>query len=135
MMMLASDDDAPNDNGDVRPTTPECTWSFVSNYALVLVCVARDPDLTLREIADRVQVTERAVHRIVTGLEAAGVLRRTRTGRRNHYEIDPTVALRHPLEAHSSVGDLLGALLTPDEAKALGFPRVVPRRARGGTGR
>ncbi|MCH9679799.1 MAG: winged helix-turn-helix domain-containing protein [Deltaproteobacteria bacterium] len=104
-----------------RATSDEHAWTFVSNYAHVLVCVARDPNVTLRRIAEQVGVTERAVHRIVTELETVGVVTRVREGRRNHYDLDVTVPLRHPLEADNTVGDLLAGLLTPSEAKALGL--------------
>jgi predicted DNA-binding transcriptional regulator YafY len=83
-------------------------WTFLSNHTHVLVCLAADGDLTLREVALRVGVTERAVQRIVSDLELAGVLERTRDGRRNAYRIDPGVPLRHPLESHRRIGDLLG---------------------------
>ena len=83
-------------------------WTFLSNHTHVLVCLAADGDLTLREVALRVGVTERAVQRIVADLELAGVLARTRDGRRNAYRIDPGVPLRHPLESHRRIGDLLG---------------------------
>ncbi len=83
-------------------------WTFLSNHTHVLVCLAADGDLTLREVAVRVGVTERAVQRIVADLELAGVLERTRDGRRNAYRIDPGVPLRHPLESHRRIGDLLG---------------------------
>ncbi|MEM7158479.1 MAG: winged helix-turn-helix domain-containing protein [Myxococcota bacterium] len=105
-------------------------WTFLSNYAHVLVCVAQDPDLTLREIAERVGITERATHRLVAELEAGGVITRERTGRRNHYEIDLSAPMRHPLEAEKTVGDLLAALLGKKEAASLGL-KPVRRRARG----
>ena len=82
-------------------------WTFLSNHTHVLVCLASDGDQTLREVAARVGVTERAVQLIVAELEQAGVLRRTRDGRRNTYAIDADVPLRHPLESHCSIGDLL----------------------------
>ncbi|MBW8368879.1 MAG: winged helix-turn-helix domain-containing protein [Arenimonas sp.] len=85
-------------------------WTFLSNHTHVLVCLAADGDLTLREVALRVGVTERAVQRIVADLELAGVLERTRDGRRNAYRIDPGVPLRHPLESHRRIGDLLGVV-------------------------
>ena len=111
-------------------------WTFMSNYAHVLVCVARNPDITLREIAERVGVTERAAYRLVAELEGAGVITRYREGRRNHYEVETATSLRHPLEADKTVGDLLEALLTRSEAAALGL-RARPRRerpSRGGNG-
>ncbi len=100
---------------------PDHVWTFLSNYAHVLVSIARNPHATLREMAEHVGVTERAVHRIVGELEAAGVITRVREGRRNHYGLDPTVPMRHPLEADRTVGDLLVALLSESEATALGL--------------
>lgn len=108
-------------------------WTFLSNHAHVLVCLARDPNATLRDVAQQVGLTERAVHRIVTELERAGVVARTRQGRRNHYELDFSISLRHALEANRSVGSLLELLLEPGEAKRLGLHReracrtVVPK--------
>ncbi len=86
------------------------SWTFLSNHAHVLVCLARDPDARLRDVAERVGITERAVHRIITDLEGGGVIRRSRSGRRNHYEIDHSATMRHPLEAECTVGSLLGLL-------------------------
>lgn len=103
------------------------SWTFLSNHAHVLVCLARNPDARLRDVAELVGITERGVFRIVSELEEAGVLTRTRSGRRNHYELNPESKLRHPLEAERSVGGLLSLLLSPDEAKRIG---VVPPRNR-----
>jgi len=102
-------------------STSEYVWTFLSNYAHVLVCIAREPHATLREISFAVGVTERAVHRIISELEAASVVTHTREGRRNHYTVDLTVPLRHPLEEDKTVGDLLSVLLAPDEAAELGL--------------
>lgn len=82
-------------------------WTFLTNHTHVLVCLADDPGLRLRDIAARVGVTERAVQRIVAELEAGGVLTRTREGRRNRYAIEARVRLRHPLERHCQVGAML----------------------------
>lgn len=82
-------------------------WTFFSNHAHVLVCLARDPSVRLREVAAMVGITERAAQRIVSQLEAAGVLSKEREGRRNHYLIDERAPLRHPLESHRTVGTLL----------------------------
>lgn len=71
--------------------------------------------MKLREVALRVGITERAVQRIVAELEASGVLKRTRAGRQNSYEIDCNVPLRHSLESHRTVGDLLRAMLSSSE--------------------
>jgi DNA-binding MarR family transcriptional regulator len=91
-------------------------WTFLTNHSHVLICLAQEPHLRLRDVAQRVGITERAVQRIVSDLEAAGVLRRLRDGRRNHYEIDTTLPLRHPVEAHRTVKDLL-AMVLPDSAQ------------------
>ncbi len=85
-------------------------WTFLSNHAHVLLCISRNPDTRLRDIATDVGITERAVQRIVVELEDAGVLERERRGRRNHYHLDGDVPLRHPLEDHRTVGDLLRLL-------------------------
>jgi hypothetical protein len=76
----------------------------------VLVCIAANPDMRLRDIAEHVGITERAVFGIVHDLEEAGYVERVREGRRNHYVVDPGRRLRHPLEERHVVGDLLGAL-------------------------
>ncbi len=91
------------------------SWTFLSNYAHVLVCLARDPDITLRGIAELVGVTERAIHRIVAELTAAGVVVKEREGRRNHYTLSLSIPLGHPLEEGKTVSDLLSGLLTRSE--------------------
>jgi len=91
------------------------SWTFFSNYAHVLVCLASEPDSRLRDIAEQVGITERAVHRIVSQLEVAGVLVKEKDGRRNHYTIDLDQPLRHPLESHRTVGSLLKMVLEKSE--------------------
>lgn len=85
-------------------------WTFLTNHARVLFCLAEDPDLRLREASEQIGITERAVQRIVTDLEEAGILTRSREGRRNRYELNPDARLRHPSEAHCTVGELLNLL-------------------------
>ena len=87
------------------------SWTFLSNHAHVLLCIAKNPDARVRDMATSVGITERAVQRILGELEGASVLVRERRGRRNHYEIDRANALRHPLEGHHTVGELIEALL------------------------
>ena len=82
----------------------------MSNHSHVLICLARDPERRLRDVAVDVGITERAVQNIVADLEAGGVLERERVGRRNRYTIQRDQPLRHPVEAHRRVGDLLGLL-------------------------
>ncbi|MEU2109954.1 helix-turn-helix domain-containing protein [Streptomyces chengbuensis] len=93
-------------------------WTFLTNHARVLLRIARDPEVRLRDLAAGIGITERAVQIIVADLEAAGYLTRTRVGRRNHYTVDPTVALRHPNEADHPVGDLLTAFLHREDTPA-----------------
>ena len=82
-------------------------WTFLSNHAHVLICLAEQPDARLRDLAERVGITERAVQSIVTDLEGSGAITRIREGRRNRYEFHPDVRLRHPVEANSTIRDLL----------------------------
>jgi len=82
-------------------------WSFLSNHGHVLVSLAADPHARLRDLANQVGITERAVHRLLAEMEAAGVIERHREGRRNHYSIRRGARLRHPIESHRSVADLL----------------------------
>jgi DNA-binding MarR family transcriptional regulator len=83
----------------------------MTNHAHVLFCLAEQPELRLREVAERVGITERAVHRVVGELEEAGYLERERVGRRNVYTVFPERPLRHPIEAHRTVGDLFRLVL------------------------
>jgi IclR helix-turn-helix domain len=85
-------------------------WSFLTNHAQVLLCIAQDPGMRLREIGEAVGITERAAHRIVVELAAAGYLSRTRTGRRNHYTIHSHLPLPDPLAREQKIGDLLAVL-------------------------
>jgi predicted transcriptional regulator len=85
-------------------------WTFLTNHAHVLVCIAADPDARGRDIAEGVGISERAVHAIISDLVDAGYLIRERSGRRNHYTINPDGPLRHPLEDQHTVGELLAML-------------------------
>ncbi|ATE53649.1 AsnC family transcriptional regulator [Actinosynnema pretiosum] len=85
-------------------------WTFLSNHAHVLLCLADDPDQTLPVIAGRVGVTSRAVQLIMVDLIAGGYVERTKVGRRNHYRVNRDGLLRHPLEAGHRVGELIAAL-------------------------
>lgn len=85
----------------------EPAWTFLSNHGHILMCIARDSDIRVREIAQAVGITERAVQRILGELEDAAVISRRRKGRRTHYVINHRKPLRHPIESHHSVGELL----------------------------
>ena len=85
-------------------------WRFLSNHTQVLLCISQDPDARLREIAQTVEITERAAHRIITDLIDAGYVERLRVGRRNRYLVNPAVAMRHPAQHGQEVGALLKLL-------------------------
>jgi DNA-binding IclR family transcriptional regulator len=98
--------------GDAPPTPPadDGSWTFLTNHSHVLICLARDPKLRLRDLADQVGITERAVQGIVKDLESAGCLTRHREGRRNRYDIAVDRPMRHQVERQHLVGDLLAAM-------------------------
>ncbi len=104
------------------------SWTCLSNHGHVLVCLARNADARLRDVATKVGITERAVQKIVSDLEGGGVLTRVKEGRRNRYQLHPEPALRHPLEAHRTVGDLLCMLLSDAEIEATGLDRSRAKR-------
>jgi len=85
-------------------------WTFLTNHAQVLVCISGDPGIRLRDIGDRVGITERAVHRIVGQLADAGYITRRRNGRRNQYSVNPDVRLPDPIARERSVGELVEVL-------------------------
>lgn len=88
------------------PTGPG--WTFLTNHTHVLVVLTRDPMSRIRDIADEVGITQRAVQRILAELTAEGVLRIIKHGRRNEYRINGRKKLRHPLESGKRLNDLLG---------------------------
>ena len=85
-------------------------WTFLTNHAHVILCLAADPAIRLRDVADKVGITERAAQRIVADLQSEGYITSERVGRRNRYVLHPDVPLRHPIERHSAVGTLLRLL-------------------------
>ena len=89
-------------------------WTFLTNHSHVLVLLSRNPSMVLREVAVQVGITERAVQRIVADLEAGGVIEREKIGRQNHYRILPNQQLRHHIESHRTIGELLALLNNSD---------------------
>jgi hypothetical protein len=89
---------------------PRMRWTFLTNHARALVCIAEDPQVRLREIAQRVGITERAAQTVVNDLVDAGYVTRKRVGRRNRYEIDASLPLRHAHDHRLEVSTLLAAL-------------------------
>lgn len=89
------------------------SWTFLTNHAHVLLCIANDPGIRLRDVAERVGITERAAQRIVRDLVEAGYLTRRRVGRRNLYDIHGELPLRHPVERAHQVSELLRLIEPP----------------------
>ena len=88
-------------------------WRFVTNHTQVLLCIARDQDVRLRDVAEIVGITERAAQRIVADLVEAGYVTRKRVGRRNHYAVNTEIRMRHPSQSDHEVGELLNLLDPP----------------------
>jgi DNA-binding MarR family transcriptional regulator len=82
-------------------------WTFLTNHAHVLICIAGDRNARIRDLAERVGITERGVQRIINELEEAGYLTHEREGRRNVYRVRSNQPLRHPVERHRNVAALL----------------------------
>jgi len=86
------------------------TWTFLTNHAQVLLCLADTPDIRLRDVAERVGITERATQRILADLTEAGYVKTERVGRRNRYTVDRQHAMRHSAQLGYQIGALLAAL-------------------------
>lgn len=98
-------------NPRTQDRTPGGAWTFLSNHAHVLLMLAKEPEIRLRDVAERVGITERAVQRIVADLEAGRYIERVRTGRRNRYKVHPDMPLRHPIEAHRRIASLINLVV------------------------
>jgi len=96
-------------------SSPESkSWHFLTSHAQVLLCIERDPDVRLRDIAETVGITERAAQRIVSDLVDAGYATRERDGRRNRYALDRSRRMRHPSQFSHEIGELLDVLRLDD---------------------
>jgi DNA-binding MarR family transcriptional regulator len=93
-----------------KSQTRQPGWTFLTNHCHVLICIARDPEVLLRDVADSVGITERAVQKIIQDLEDAGYLEKTREGRRNRYSLIGSMPLRHPVESHKKIRELLALM-------------------------
>ena len=82
-------------------------WTFLTNHAHVLALLHLHPQIVLRHVASEVGITERAVQRIIHDLEEGGFIERERVGRQNRYKVLTNLSLRHPIESHRKIGDLL----------------------------
>jgi len=86
------------------------SWTFLTNHTHVLLCLFSEPEMRIREVAVQVGITERMVQKIVHELEETGYLTIEKRGRCNSYRIHDQLFLRHPLEAHHSIGAVLKVL-------------------------
>jgi predicted ArsR family transcriptional regulator len=85
-------------------------WTFITSHGSVLLQVARSPDATVREIAERAGLTERQAHRVLADLAEEGYIVRERIGRRNHYRVNGDRPMKHPAVDTHRIGELLSAL-------------------------
>ena len=92
-------------------------WTFLTNHSHVLVLLSRNSSLMLREVAQEVGITVRAVQRLIADLESGGIIEREKIGRQNYYRIRTKQRLRHAIESHRTVGELL-ALINGDSRKS-----------------
>jgi len=108
----------------------EKPWRFVTSHTQVLLCIARNPEIRIRDVADLIGITERAAQRIIADLVEAGYVERMRVGRRNHYHVKTDLRMRHPLQQTHEIGELLDLLLGPPEsAEAPDDSELTKRRA------
>jgi DNA-binding MarR family transcriptional regulator len=113
----------------------EKPWRFVTSHTQVLLCIARNPEIRIRDVAQLTGITERAAQRIIVDLVEAGYVERTRVGRRNHYVVKTDLKMRHPLQQTHEIGELLDLLLdqnesAPDDSE---LPKRRARRADAGS--
>jgi hypothetical protein len=94
----------------------EKPWRFVTSHTQVLLCIARNPEIRIRDVARLAGITERAAQRIIADLVEAGYLERMRVGRRNHYVVKDELKMRHPLQETHEIGELLELLLNESES-------------------
>ena len=92
------------------PVKAPARWTFLTNHSHVLILLHRDPSMVLREVSLRIGITERAVQRIIADLEEEGFIKREKLGRRNHYQIFENMHLRHAIEEHRTIGELLNLI-------------------------
>ena len=104
---------------------PMAKWSFLTNHARVLVCIAQDPGVRLRDIAATLGITERTAFGIVTDLAAAGYVVKEREGRRNRYSIQAHLPLRQAVGREPTIGEMLGLLVDSEAAESAQPPAVA----------
>ena len=96
-----------NQNKNQSQAISQSKWTFLTNHTHVLICLARDPEMVLRDVASLVGITERAVQRIVAELEEGGYLEKEKEGRKNRYRLTLSKSLRHPVESNCDLKSLV----------------------------
>jgi predicted transcriptional regulator len=94
--------------------TDNRSWRFLSNHTQVLLCIARDPDVRIRDMAQMVGITERAVQRIVADLLEGGYITAEKIGRRNRYHVNNEIPMRHQAQSDHEIGELITLLELPE---------------------
>jgi len=94
-------------DADAKAPHSTARWTFLTNHSHVLILISRNPDVVLRQVAIEVGITERAVQRIIADLEEGGFIEREKIGRKNRYRIQTEQPLRHSVESHRTIGNLL----------------------------
>src|SRR5690348_18504303 len=118
-----------SDPGGKRTGDPRSSgggWTLLTGHGHVLVEIARNPEARIRDLSVAADITERAVQAIVTDLEAAGYITRTRTGRRTRYTVNPDSLFRHSAQGSHRIGPFLALLTPPDDAPARSGPGDGP---------
>jgi len=117
-------------DGGATKREEDRSWSLLTPHAHVLLCIAKDPDTRVREIAEAVEISERGAHQIVADLVDAGFIRRMRVGRRNRYAIEEKSSLKHGPVKHRRIGSII-ALLGPEPARAATTTTKAATRSNG----
>ena len=107
--------------------TPD--FAFLTNHGKTLLLIANDPRIRMRDIADRLQITERATHRIVSELVGAGYVDREREGRRNRYSVRTHLPLGLPLQRDIDIESLLAVVFGQDDPRAVARVEKTPARS------
>ena len=106
-----------NEEGKMTEKKKDAPWTFLTNHSHVLLCLADDSEMRMRDIAEKVGITERAVQRIISDLVDSGYLQREREGRSNKYRIQEDMHLRHRIEHEKTIRDLVDLVLPQENSR------------------
>lgn len=105
-------------------------WGFLTSHALVLSLVSKQPRITARELSASIGITERAIRKVISDLDAAGYIKKKREGRRIRYQINPDLSLRHDTHWDIAIGNFLQALGWKGKRKRTGIPKTKDKMTR-----